>query len=292
MMKKIKNKHGFTLIEIIIVSLILAIVLMILIPKINLFIINAKLASDQATVKQLNSATSLYYIKEHNDNPFEDSSKSSEYLLNVLLNEKLITHIVSAQSKDAKFIWVLSDKSWYLQLGSNSYVISFTDGISLNTDGYYIGRIYGSYSSFSQAITIPTMLDGITVKRIWQDVFKSKGLTSVEFELDSQIIQIHARAFYDNNITSIIFPDTLERIDLWAFKNNQLTTINLPASIKTIEAQAFNGNAIQTITINSDSVSIGDQAFGDYTEQFKQAFAIGKAGTYILVDGQWIKQTD
>lgn len=291
-MKLIKNKLGFTLIEIIIVLMILVAFSMVVIPKINLFIINAKLASDQATVKQLNSATSLYYIKDHNDNPFEDSSKSSEFLLNVLLNENLITRVVSPQSKDAKFTWVLNDKRWYLQLGSNSYVISLIDGISLNTDGYYIGRIYGSYSSSSQFITIPTILDGVTVKRIWQDVFKSKGLTGVEFALDSQIIQIHARAFYDNNISNVVFPNTLERIDLWAFKNNQLTTITLPASIKTIEAQAFNGNAIKTITINSDSVSIGDQAFGEYTEQFKQAFAIGKAGTYILVDGQWVKQTD
>ncbi|MDD2591997.1 MAG: leucine-rich repeat protein [Erysipelotrichaceae bacterium] len=291
-MNHLKKNDAFTLIEMLIVFAIITVLVMLIVPKISQTIEDAKLAADQAVVRQLNSATALYYTREDDDNPFDDSSKSSSYLLGVLVDEGFLEKSVQPQSKNANFVWIFEHKRWYLELDDVFYIISLTDGLSINNNGYYTGRVFGSYSSVSQSILIPLNLDGVKVTRIWQDVFRSKGLTSVEFASGSQIVQIHARAFYDNDITSIDLPSTLERVDLWAFKDNQLTELELPTSIKIIESQAFNGNDLQKITINADEVSIGDLAFGQYTESFKQAYTTGKAGTYLFDGDKWIKQID
>nr|WP_300988900.1 leucine-rich repeat protein [Thiocapsa sp.] len=64
---------------------------------------------------------------------------------------------------------------------------------------------------------IPVSLDGKKVTEIYQDVFANKGLTSVVFENDSQIVHIHARAFQNNQLTEVILPSNLQRIDQRSF---------------------------------------------------------------------------
>jgi len=121
-------------------------------------------------------------------------------------------------------------------------------------------------------------------------VFKGKSLTQVIFDAGSGLVRIHARAFQNNDLSTISLPNGLQRIDLWAFKDNNLTEITLPSSVNIIEQKAFDGNDIQRITIGANVTSIGTSVFSNNNEGFKAAYATGGAGTYVYVSGNWVKQ--
>lgn len=175
------------------------------------------------------------------------------------------------------------------------HVLTAVEALITKT-GYYQGYLgFGPPSSHylgtDKTLIIPTTLDGITIKGIYQDFFKNQGLTAVDFENNCELVRIHARAFQNNSLSSIDLPDSLTRIDLNAFENNQLTEIKLPNNLTTIEQNAFAGNNITKITIGNDVV-LGDKVFGnnnDFREVYSQAG--GGAGTYLYVEGEgWKKQ--
>jgi type II secretory pathway pseudopilin PulG len=164
-------------------------------------------------------------------------------------------------------------------------VLTVDDGVYISTS---YGRLMGPYSGPAGDIMIPNVLNGFDVKYIWQDVFNGTGLTSVEFEENSRVERIHARAFRNNNLIEIDFPDGLKRIDLYAFSDNSLREIVLPSSLERIEMRAFSNNDITRITIGS-GVTIDDNAFGN--NDFRNAYYAGGQGTYVLVDGNWEKSS-
>jgi Flp pilus assembly pilin Flp len=168
-----------------------------------------------------------------------------------------------------------------------SYVITTEDGVYVLSA---LGRLQGPYTGDETDISIPNTLGGFSIKEIYQDVFRNKGLTEVVFGEGSGITRIHARAFLDNELSSIVFPSNLTRIDLWAFRGNNLTSVNFPNTLTTIEGKAFDGNNITRITIGSNVTSIGSGAFSNNNEGFKSAYAAGGAGTYVYTNGNWIKQ--
>lgn len=53
---------------------------------------------------------------------------------------------------------------------------------------------------------------------------------------------------------------------------------------------AFSSNQLTKITIQGNDVTIGDNLLAD-TKDFKEAYQIGGAGTYIgIQEGTWTKQ--
>ncbi len=173
------------------------------------------------------------------------------------------------------------------QLEDGSYVITTEDGVYiLSADG----RLKGPYTGKETDIRIPSSLNGFALKEIYQDVFKGKSLSEVIFDAGSGLVRIHARAFQDNELKTIVLPEGLQRIDLWAFKDNNLTEITLPSSMTTIEQKAFDGNNITRVTIGANVGSIGEKVFSNNTEGFKSAYASGGAGTYVYINGNWVKQ--
>jgi hypothetical protein len=202
-------------------------------------------------------------------------------------------------------------------------------GVTIETAGFFIGQLRGSYTGTSRSITIPLevtvttdpgpleVTDEITVTSIYQDVFRyyntdNLGLTSVTFSDGSQVRRIHARAFYNNNLITLVLPNSLLRIDLWAFRDNNLSTLVLPTSLLRIDQRAFQGNALTEITIPDEvhtieqfafaentitKVSIGAKVttigasiFGTNTHNFVDAYSSGKSGTYELDGTTWTKQ--
>jgi prepilin-type N-terminal cleavage/methylation domain-containing protein len=163
------------------------------------------------------------------------------------------------------------------------YLVTTDDGVSV-LNSY--GRMEGSYDGPATDIIIPNVLNGFDVKYIWQDVFNGKGLTSLAFEENSNVERIHARAFRNNDLTAVDFPDGLKRIDALAFSGNKLQEITLPSGLERIETQAFSNNNINKITIGS-GVTIDNNAFEN--NNFRDAYYAGGQGTYLLVNGVWTK---
>ena len=75
------------------------------------------------------------------------------------------------------------------------------------------------------------------------------------------VTKIGDSAFYHNDITSVIFPNTLETIGYRAFDMNSLTTLVIPSSVTTIEGSAFSDNQIASLSIPNGVTSIGSWAF-------------------------------
>ncbi len=64
---------------------------------------------------------------------------------------------------------------------------------------------------------------------------------------DYPVTSIGYRAFYRKNLTNVIIPNTITKIDMGAFLFNNLSSINIPSSVTTIGSGAFNSNAITEI---------------------------------------------
>jgi len=169
----------------------------------------------------------------------------------------------------------------------SSYLITTEDGVYIKDS---LGRMTGPYSGDAKDIKIPNAMNGFALKQIYQKVFEGKGLTEVVFDAGSGLIQIHANAFHDNELSDINLPDGLQRIDASAFRDNNLTEITLPASVNRIEWNAFDGNDIQRITIGANVSYIGTKAFANNSSGFNTAYQKSGAGTYVYVNGNWVKQ--
>ena len=225
------GKKGFTVIELMVVFAILFILAALAVPQVIKAIESSKIATDQANVKTLNTMTAIYRSTDPLVDPFVNQTKSNTELIQHLVDNGYLSYFVEPKSKDTSFQWLFNEKKWVLSTERSSYVVISTDGLIIVITGGHIGYLKGDYNNQdSLDIIIPVSLDGQVIKNIWQDVFKNKGIESITFAQASQIIQIHARAFYSNNISSIVLPDTIEKIDLWAYKDNNLTEIRLPSS--------------------------------------------------------------
>lgn len=289
-----RSNDGFTLIELLVVVVIVGVLIGIAVPRFVDLTGRSRLAADQATVRTLNSVTTLSRMSESSPDPFADASKNSQDLLQALVEGQFLVGAVEPQTPEAQFAWSREDERWYLLVGNAIYTVSLIDGLSLN--GVMLGSWSGSfgdaetYTGSSTSIIIPAQINGSTIERIGRHAFREVGLVSVIFEHGNQIQRIHTDAFRGNFLAAIVFPVTLEQIDMRAFQDNNFTAIELPSNVNRIEQQAFAGNPLTRITIGPSVNDIGHQAFGVHTEQFKAAYAAGGAGTYALINGVWEKQ--
>ena len=143
------------------------------------------------------------------------------------------------------------------------------------------GTIEDYDSSDGSDVIIPSEINGITVTKIAENAFSTKGLTSVIFPetiteigksafvnndlseiilLDS-LVSLGERAFADNNLTSLDLPDNLEIIEFECFANNKLTSLSITNGILRIEDQAFYLNNISSIYFPESLTFIGKQVF-------------------------------
>ncbi len=256
------DKNGFTLIELIVTLLIVGVLAAVLVPSYIGYIDKGKSAADMQALGVLNEATRVYYAADPSPNLFEAGSLTDDALMQVLVDTALLNKKPQAREEGFFFEWDAIDNIWLL---SNIVHKLVATEITMGSGGF-VGVITGSYSGNSTEISIPKTLDGEEVTAVYQDVFSSKGLTSVTFPADSGITRIHARAFKDNKLTEIVFPSSLTRIDYGAFMDNNITKVTIGSGVY------LEGNVFQ----NSDT--------------FKTAYDAEGAGTYIYSGGAWVKQ--
>lgn len=100
------------------------------------------------------------------------------------------------------------------------------------------------------------------------------------------VTRIYGGAFFQNQASEIILPDSITQIDALAFYLcSNLKTIKLPASLETIKNQAFNDcSALETIEIPASCTSIGEEVFIGCTA-LKEFTVSGSGGGYTAEDG-------
>lgn len=291
---------GYTLIELVLVVAVVVTLAVSAFSRFFDFSSDAKTAAESGEVAAIQSGIRLYasesqvmartpiFISSLDSAVSGPSSSSNQLFSGVLVlgmtdgrwAKASTTRYTSPSGKSYKYN---SDDGTFLESSASFSIITTSDGVTVSSS---YGRLTGSYAGSATEIMIPKTLNGYDVQYIWQDVFNGKGLTAVAFEEDIDVERIHARAFMNNSLTEIDFPDGLKRIDLLSFDSNNLTEVVLPSSLEVIEMRAFNNNDITTITIGA-GVTMGENAFGDNT--FRDAYSFGGAGTYALVGGVWTK---
>ena len=95
--------------------------------------------------------------------------------------------------------------------------------------------------------------------------FVGLGITSAI--MPSNLTEIGAYAFSQNNLTDVTLPSMLVSILDGAFESNKLVSVELPNSVTSIGMSTFDCNNLTTITIGSGVISVGSQAFSGNTHQ-------------------------
>ncbi|MCL2764939.1 MAG: leucine-rich repeat domain-containing protein [Treponema sp.] len=130
------------------------------------------------------------------------------------------------------------------------------------------------------------------VTRIGNHEFADAQITGVT--IPDSVTFIGDEAFMGNQLTGVTIPDSVTFIGYRAFMGNLLTEITIPGSVTSIAFGAFISNQLTIITIGSDVNLLSPPGYPDvFDDGFDHAYnAAGKAaGTYILRDGVWSRQT-
>ena len=127
----------------------------------------------------------------------------------------------------------------------------------------YFGK-ESSYTENKNAIIIPN-----TIKTIKESAFNKVSVSEIEFENNSTLEEIEAKAFLENtSVTSITLPNSLKRIGAGAFSSNsKLAEVNLSEnnSLEIINKDAFKSTAYLK-TFGSNRVIIGNVLYKGATK--------------------------
>ena len=77
--------------------------------------------------------------------------------------------------------------------------------------------------------------------------FSNNQLTSVI--IPNSVTSISDTVFYKNQLTSVIIPNSVTSIGRYAFDTNQLTSVSIPNSVTSIGNSAFSNNQLTSVTI-------------------------------------------
>jgi len=266
----LKSNKGFTLTEIIVVLVILAILAAFTIPAMLGYVAVSKEKLCNVTrldMERLYKTSLIGKESSVSNSGFEAFVKENWGSLSQCPDGGVYIYKASVGSNGNIDTEILCSKHSSVSVLTGDQVSMFRYDNGWGID------IITSYTGTDKDIVIPKSLNingkDIIVSQIYQDAFEKKDLTSITFGNDSKISRIHARAF----------------------KNNNLTEINLPDSIKDLDYGAFMDNNITKITIGSNVVMEG-HVFGN-NDDFKNIYITGAggAGTYLFVEGKgWIKQ--
>ena len=134
----------------------------------------------------------------------------------------------------------------------------------LNDDG---SAIITRYSGSAAALTIPSSLDGHTVKQIGSYAFgKNTTLTSVS--IPETVTELEYSAFTGcTSLTAVTIPSGLTKagsLGSGAFSGcSALTTVQFGSGLTSIPEALFEGTGLKTITLPESVTSIGMWAFAD-----------------------------
>ena len=115
-------------------------------------------------------------------------------------------------------------------------------------------------------------------------IFCPRG-KSGSFAIPSGVKVIGQFAFREcSNLTSLVIPDGVEKIEAYAFWNLRIASLELPDSVTVIEEYAFNNCSLNNLTLSSNLTKIGNYAFyGTNVESVVIPASVNTMGQYVFL---------
>lgn len=269
-----KNRRGFTLIEILAVIIILGVIMTVAITGVSSYILNSKKeayivsARQYVTNAKMNLNTFVYSFKDldttyyvHINNLMEEKKSDSPF-------GKWIDAyvVVTFNGKTHDFYWVSVDET-----GNR---VNLTKSDELNKDKVassenlivnnrvpvgnrnliHIIDKDGNVQKTTQAIDLTiieadecysyTLNPDGTIMITYYNPSCTKEVV-IPRTIDGRVVtKIYTYSFHNRQLTSVLFPDSITEIGSAAFSSNKLTEVKLPNSIITVAEQAFQSNKI------------------------------------------------
>ena len=121
------------------------------------------------------------------------------------------------------------------------------------------GQITDYTNATEKNIIIPDNFNDVAVSSIGNEAFYGNDLTEVI--IPNSVKSIGEDAFYDNKLTEVIIGNSVTSIGDGAFYDNDLTEVSIPNSVKIIGGAAFLENELTHVSIGNHVTSIGNRAF-------------------------------
>jgi len=275
-----KEKSGFTLVELLGVLVLLAVIGLITVPTVNRIINNSKTKAIKAQ-----ELTIMNAAKSWGADNVEKLPKKGFVLVTIqdlistnYINDDTIDDIdnttystmcvkIRSNTKYSTYDYEITDCTDNINEDCFSYSISGSSGnLYANITGY----TFDDTITCSMDVTIPATLGGYPVKYInhasFYNTTNTNKITSVDFSNVPDLIGISYDAFRDNNISTVNLSmlDDLSYIGSNAFRQNLITTVNLSNNLVTIYGGAFQYNNISSINFpNSLKVIQGAAFYGN-----------------------------
>ena len=249
------------MIELLAVIAILAIILVISIPKILDVIETSKINALKNAVKLIaDSAEKKYTENEAFD---EEEDITCESISKLSSDDYKKCTITFDEEGKAKVNILCKNKFEGYECTGNSANVT----CNMVTDEKYFTyveveggiEITDYNEEGGKDVVIPSMIEGSNVISIGTRAFYNNQLTSVI--IPNSVVSIGSDAFYSNKLTSVIIPSSVTTIGVNAFYSNKLTSVIIPSSVTSIEQNAFYSNKLTSVTIPSSVTSIGKNAF-------------------------------
>ena len=122
-------------------------------------------------------------------------------------------------------------------------------------------EITGCADSCPSDLVIPEVIDGYVVTSIGLGAFYRNQLTSVM--MPDSVTNIGNHAFDDNQLTTVTIPNSVTSIGEGAFALNHLTSVTIPDSVTSIGRIAFTDNQLTTVIVPNSVTSIKDGVFAN-----------------------------
>ena len=294
-----KNKKGFTLIEMLAVVVILGIMVMIATLGVSNYIDSSKrkmyihtakeyikIASDMIAKNDLiaRDPETVYYF--HVNNLETDSGKVMQspygnwieaYVIVVIDEEKNFTYYwtsvdekgmkvdITEESKlSTSSIYYTEDKSVYLgyPIGGR-YIVKYKDeeGDIENKRTYY--KVDSEVADECYSYKLTGSGDNRTATITYYNSSCGKDVIIPDMIDNYVVTEIYSYAFNNMGLTTVKIPDTVTKIGSRAFAYNNLTKVVLPTTLVTIDSEAFMKNKLPEVDFSSSTVlkTIGARAF-------------------------------
>ena len=192
----------------------------------------------------------------------------------VVIPEKIWDLPVTAIEDEAFFAgyWNESDKT-FVQIGHQISSIVIPESVTGIGENAFMGNrltalkipdsvdFIGTGAFAENMLASVSLPEGGNLRWIESHAFRGNQLTGVV--IPRNVVKINASAFLDNKLTDVVIPDSVTQIMFRAFAQNQIPSVVIPKSVTFISDQAFALNLLTKVVVPNSEAYVSGNAFDD-----------------------------